>query len=64
VASYAIVQQGKLLLRALVASADGRKVLRQEMTADIERADTLGTQVAQSLLDDGAAELLAGTGDA
>jgi hydroxymethylbilane synthase len=64
VASYAIVQQGKLLLRALVASADGRNVLRREMTADLDRAETLGTQVAQSLLDDGAAELLAGTGDA
>lgn len=64
VASYAVIQGGKLLLRALVAAADGRKVLSDEQSADVEEAEQLGTRVAQRLLDIGAAELLAEPGSA
>ena len=58
VASYAIIDGRDVLLRALVASSDGRRVLRQEQRAPIGAANRLGNDVADALLAQGAAELL------
>jgi hydroxymethylbilane synthase len=58
VASYAVIDGRDVRLRALVASADGRRVLRHEACAPIGEADRLGDEVATALLALGAKELL------
>jgi hydroxymethylbilane synthase len=56
IASYAIKEGNELWLRALVGSVDGRSVLEaQSRGAD---AEELGREVAQALLDGGAAAVL------
>ena len=60
-AAHAIWQEGTLWLRGLVASGDGREVLRGEREADVvdaDGADTLGTLLASDLLQRGAARLI------
>lgn len=51
---------GRLLLQGLVASVDGQKVLKSRGTGNDPLA--LGTQIAEDLLDRGAAEILAALG--
>lgn len=58
VAACAQHRGGQLYLDALVASADGTRVLRQAASAAPERAEALGIQVAEALLDAGAAAIL------
>lgn len=58
VASYAVIDGRDVRLTALVASADGRRLLRHEQRAPIGEADRLGNEVADSLLARGAGELL------
>jgi hydroxymethylbilane synthase len=49
-----------LQLVAIVASADGRRILRRELAGRREEADELGSRVAERLAADGAHALLAG----
>lgn len=60
-ASFAELQDGVLRLAALVASPDGRKVIRETLTRDANEPEALGAEVATSLLNQGAGELLATT---
>jgi porphobilinogen deaminase len=46
-------------LRALVASADGRRIVRAEATGGIGDPEQLGRRVADGLRAQGAAEILA-----
>jgi hydroxymethylbilane synthase len=57
-AAYAVVDEHNVWLRALVASHDGRNVLRGEQSGSTDEAETLGRMVAEDLLDRGAGELL------
>lgn len=60
-AAHATWQEGTLWLRGLIASRDGREVLRDEVdsdVSDIEDAEELGRQLAGMLLDRGAARLI------
>ena len=57
-AAYAVAGDENVTLTALVASLDGRTVLRQQVTGAACEADQLGSRVGQRLLDLGAAELL------
>ena len=58
VASYATLGGDSVTLQALVASADGKTILRETETADTGDADALGAQVAEQLLGRGADALL------
>jgi hydroxymethylbilane synthase len=58
VASFATVTEGRLRLRALVASPDGQRVLREELSGHPEDAESIGIELAQALLGRGAAALL------
>jgi hydroxymethylbilane synthase len=58
VASYAVIENDLLTINALVASPDGRRVIRQLASGNTDDAALLGHQVASRLLADGAAELL------
>jgi hydroxymethylbilane synthase len=58
VASYATIKGNEVTLRALVASADGKTILRESATANLSEANALGIQVAERLLKRGAGDLL------
>jgi hydroxymethylbilane synthase len=60
-AAYATWQEGALWLRGLIASQDGREVLRGERVveaADAAAADALGIALAEEFLDRGAARFI------
>jgi hydroxymethylbilane synthase len=58
-AAYAVrVQGNRLRLRALVASADGKRVLREQIEGGAADPEALGERVAQALRRRGAAEIL------
>ena len=58
IAAYAEWRDGALYLRGLVAAADGSRVIRGALTGDSKRAEELGAQLANTLLQQGAADLL------
>ena len=63
-AAYAMPRDGELWLRALVASRDGRSVLRGQRTASaatVHEAENLGQALGVELIDRGALAILAGT---
>jgi hydroxymethylbilane synthase len=66
-AAHARLSGGRLVLDALVASEDGRTVLRESAEGTPERAEALGVRVADALLARGAAAVVAlrpaGVGD-
>jgi len=58
VAGFAEESDGQLHLRGLVGSLDGQTVLREEATAPVAQAQTMGRDVAEALLARGAAAIL------
>ncbi len=58
VAAYAVLEGDKIWLRALVASANGEKILRAEATAKRHDPEQLGKSVAEQLLALGAEKIL------
>jgi hydroxymethylbilane synthase len=58
VAAYAQIQAGKLQLQGLVASPDGKIVLRAAHIESLENAEKLGVIVAEKLLQQGAEAIL------
>lgn len=59
IAGYAILEEGQIYLRGLVGRPDGSLMLRAERTGTAEAAESLGTQLAEDLLKQGAADILA-----
>ena len=59
-AARATVANGNLRLAALVASPDGKRLLRHERSGPTETAGQIGTETAALLLDRGGREILAG----
>lgn len=58
IASFSELREGQLYLRALVASVDGKTMLRSELTGPAEQAQSMGEAVADDLLAQGAAAIL------
>ncbi|MEB3754459.1 hydroxymethylbilane synthase [Acinetobacter sp. MD2(2019)] len=60
IAGFATLAQGKIYMQGRVGSVDGQTLLKAqgEAMADLDAAEALGRQLAQQLLDQGAAELL------
>ena len=58
VGAWGRVESGRLQLDGLVASLDGQHILRASATGDVSSAIQLGQQVAESLLTQGAAEII------
>ena len=58
IGSYAVIQDDQLHLRGLVGAVDGSKIIRNEITGSLDQGEALGQQLAQSLLEQGAAEIL------
>ncbi len=57
-AAFGEISAGGLRLRALVASADGRRVVRCELEGDAAEPEALGLRAADDLRRQGAAEIL------
>ncbi|MUK48177.1 hydroxymethylbilane synthase [Aliivibrio fischeri] len=58
IGSYSLIDGDQIWLRALVGEPDGSVMIRGEVTGPISDAETLGTQLADQLLNDGAKEIL------
>ncbi len=58
IAGHATLEGGQLLLRALVASLDGTRIIRAERRGPTSQAHAMGVEVAEELLSRGAAEIL------
>lgn len=58
VAAFARSEAGELALTGLVASPDGRRLVRREARSDGRNPEALGAEVAEALLIGGAAEIL------
>ena len=58
IAGHATLEGGELVLRALVASLDGKRIIRGERRGPTSRAHAMGVEVAEELLSRGAAEIL------
>jgi hydroxymethylbilane synthase len=58
VAAHAVIDAGRLALRAVVASADGARSVRGETGGDALRAEVLGAALAEDLLARGARAIL------
>lgn len=58
IAGYAVLDGDRLLIKGLVGTPDGSRILRAEAEGLRTDAETLGTQVAEDLLGQGADEIL------
>lgn len=56
---FAEILNGQLRMRGFVASPDGQRLLRAESMGEIGNPETLGNEIAESLLSQGAGEILA-----
>ncbi|MFU2078387.1 hydroxymethylbilane synthase [Avibacterium endocarditidis] len=62
IAGYAVIRDNQLYLKALVGKTDGSKIIRAEGKSAVENSQELGVQVAESLLKQGADEILQALG--
>lgn len=58
IGAYAEVVEGRLRLTGMVASLDGRKIIREDKTGSAAEAEHVGESLAQELLERGAGRLL------
>ncbi len=61
--AYAVLEAGRLSLRALVAAPDGARVARAECTGEAAQPEALGARAAELLRQRGAGEILAALAD-
>jgi hydroxymethylbilane synthase len=59
IAAHAVLDGGQLRMNGLVASDDGRKILRGSARGSAGQPEQLGRELAESLLDQGAASVAA-----
>lgn len=59
IGGYAIIENEQLWLRALVGELDGSQIIHAEGRGDLTAAEQLGVQIAESLLAQGAGQILA-----
>ncbi len=58
IAGYAELKDGKLIMRGLVGSPDGRELYRSEASGEPSQAEEIGCQIAEDLLSQGADKIL------
>ncbi len=61
IAAHATLTRGRLRLDGMVASPDGKRLVRDHTSGPSEEAEALGNQLAKKLIENGARELLADT---
>lgn len=63
IAGYAVLDGDQLLLKGLVGTPDGTRILRAESSGPRADAEAIGVRVAEALLAQGAAEILSALGE-
>ncbi|MGJ8691776.1 MAG: hydroxymethylbilane synthase [Thalassotalea sp.] len=58
IGSYAEINESTLHLRGLVGAIDGSQIIQDQVSGDVSQAETLGQQLADKLLAQGAHEIL------
>lgn len=58
IAALAQIESGKLVLSGLVASVDGRKLIRGRVEGSAKKSENLGAELAEELLERGAGDIL------
>ena len=58
IAAHAVVQAQQIHIEGLVASPDGKKIIRDNLTGDSDSPEDLGVALAEKLMDEGATDLL------
>jgi len=58
IGAHAHMEDGRLRLRAVVVSPDGKKLVRQQTSGPAQQAARVGAEAAQALLEAGAQEIL------
>ena len=58
IGAYATADANSVTLTGLIASVDGKEILREEMSGPAESAEKIGTELAQKLLDMGGRRIL------
>ena len=58
IGAYATISGRQLHLRAIVASADGSVIIRQEGSGTTSQAEDIGARLAEALIENGAREIL------
>jgi len=59
IAGFALLEEGKIWMRGLVGRPDGSEMLSAEVNGTAEQAESLGIQLAEELLSQGAEKILA-----
>jgi hydroxymethylbilane synthase len=59
IAGFALLEKGKIWMRGLVGRPDGSEMLSAEVNGTAEQAESLGIQLAEELLSQGAEKILA-----
>jgi hydroxymethylbilane synthase len=59
IAAYAVVRDKRIRLHGLVADTLGKRIVRDQIAGALDEAEQLGSQLAERLLANGAAKLLA-----
>jgi hydroxymethylbilane synthase len=60
IAAHATIAGDTLTLEGLVATPEGAKILRDQLAGAVDKADLIGKQLAERLMDQGAGALLSG----
>jgi len=58
IGAYALIENDRLTLHGVVASADGKRVLRVQQTVSLAEQEALGVNAAEALLAQGARDIL------
>lgn len=58
IGGHAVLTGGTITLTGLIASMDGKNILREQQSAPLEKAQQLGSELGQSLLDQGGKHIL------
>jgi len=59
IGAYAQLESGKIVLTGMVGKTDGTKLIREQLTGELEQATELGNKLAAKLINQGAKDILA-----
>jgi hydroxymethylbilane synthase len=59
IGAYAVIEDDQIWLRGLVGSVDGKQILHGEIRGEVHNAQSLGIELADHLLEQGADKILA-----
>lgn len=58
IGAYALIEENEIYLRGLVGAVDGSKIIHNEIRGNLDQGEAIGLQLAQTLLNAGADEIL------